>query len=150
MWREILPVVTRHIMAQRRAAQPPFNKKLVDSYYAAWNTLDTDNPSRFYAKDANLVFFDIMPLKYRGWSEYKRGVDKHFFSKISGGKLTHNNDLKITRRGDTAWISLTFKLTFIFKSGEEAQMDCRHTAIWECRRGRWLIVHEHVSTPPPQ
>ena len=50
------------------------NKKLVESYYAAWNTLNTDNPARFYAKDANIVFFDVAPLKYKGWAEYKRGV----------------------------------------------------------------------------
>jgi hypothetical protein len=34
-------------------------------------TLNTDNPS-FYAKDANLVFFDVMPFKYNGWAEYKK------------------------------------------------------------------------------
>jgi len=136
-------------MAQRKVEPPPFNKKLIESYYAAWNTLKTESPARFYAKEASLPFFDIMPLKYRGWSEYEAGVEKFFFSKISGGKLLHNNDLKITRRGETAWISLTFKLAFTFKTGESVEMDCRHTAIWECRRGRWLIVHEHVSTPAP-
>src|SRR5919109_4296475 len=83
------------------------NKKLVQRYYAAWNTLNTDDPAQFYAKDASLVFFDVVPLKYRGWAEYKKGVDKAFFGKISAGKLTPNNDLKITRRGNVAWMTLT-------------------------------------------
>jgi hypothetical protein len=74
------------------------NKKLVERYYAAWNTLNTDNPSQFYAKDAGLVFFDVAPFQYKGWSEYKKGVQEALFDKISAGKLTPNNDLKITRR----------------------------------------------------
>ena len=125
------------------------NKKLIAGYYAAWNTLKTDNPASFYAKDADLVFFDVVPLKYNGWAEYKKGVEKAFFDNISAGKLTPNNDLKITRRGDVAWMSLTFHLSFTLKTGEAMNLDCRHTAIWMRRRGKWLIVHEHVSAPIP-
>lgn len=123
------------------------NKKLVASYYEAWNTLNTDNPARFYAKDASMVFFDVAPLKYKGWAEYKRGVQKSIFDQTSAGKLTPNDDLKITRRGDVAWMTLTFHLSLAMKNGAAMELDCRHTAIWEKRRGKWLIVHEHVSTP---
>jgi ketosteroid isomerase-like protein len=125
------------------------NKKLIDRYYAAWNTLNTDSPASFYAKDANIVFFDVAPLKYNGWAEYKRGVQKSIFNQISAGKLTPNDDLKITRRGDVAWMTLTFHLSFILKAGHTMEMDCRHTAIWLKRRGKWLIVHEHISAPLP-
>jgi ketosteroid isomerase-like protein len=123
------------------------NKKLIERYYAAWNTLDTDNPACFYAKDAKRVFFDVMPLKYNGWAEYKEGVQKVFFDRISAGKLTPNDDLKITRRGHVAWMTLTFHLSFTLKTGAAMEIDCRHSAIWENRRGKWLIVHEHISAP---
>jgi len=125
------------------------NKKLVERYYAAWNSLNTEAPASFDAKDADLVFFDVMPLKYRGWREYQKGVQKIFFDKISAGKLTPNNDLKITRRGDVAWMTLTFRLSFTLKSRETSKMVCRHSAIWVRRRGQWLIVHEHISAPLP-
>ena len=124
-------------------------KKLVERYYAAWNTLNTGNPASFYAKDASLVFFDVVPLKYKGWDEYKQGVQKAFFDKISAGKLTPNDDLKITTRGGVAWITLTFHLSFTLKTGEAMELDCRHTAIWVKRGGKWLIVHEHISAPLP-
>lgn len=124
-------------------------KELIDRYYAAWNTLNTENPSVFYAKDANLVFFDVIPFKYKGWAEYKKGVQKNFFDQISSGKLTPNDDLKITRRGDVAWMTLTFHLSLTLKTGAVMEMDCRHSAIWENRRGKWLIVHEHISAPLP-
>jgi len=35
------------------------------------------------------------------------------------------------------------------KIGTAMEIDCRHTAIWEKLRGKWLIVHEHVSAPIP-
>ena len=130
-----------------KASTVELNKKLVASYYAAWNTLNTDNPARFYAKDANMVFFDVAPLKYKNWAEYKRGVQTSIFDQISTGKLTPNDDLKIKHRGDVAWMTLTFHLSLAMKTGAAMELDCRHTAIWEKRRGKWLIVHEHVSTP---
>ena len=130
-----------------KKSQAELNKKLVASYYAAWNTLNTDNPARFYAKDANLVFFDVAPLKYKNWTAYKRGVQRDLFDQMSAGKLTPNDDVKITRRGDVAWMTLTFHLSLTMKTGAAMELDCRHTAIWARRRGKWLIVHEHVSTP---
>ena len=130
-----------------KKAGAELNKKLVQSYYAAWNTLNTDNPASFYAKDANIVFFDVAPLKYNGWAEYKNGVQKSIFDQISAGQLTPNDDLRITRRGDVAWMTLTFHLSLNMKTGGAMELDCRHTAIWAKRRGKWLIVHEHVSAP---
>ena len=122
-------------------------KRLIERYYAAWNTLNADSASRFYAKDSGLVFYDNAPLKYNGWDEYRNGVTIGFFEKISTGKLTPYNDLKVSRRGNIVWTTLTFHLSATFKTGTPLEIDCRHTAIWERRGHNWLIVHEHVSVP---
>jgi len=135
-------------LASKSAPEAEF-KALIDQYYAAWSTMNPDNPARFYAKDADLVFYDIAPMKYTGWGEYKEGVVKNFFSAITSGKLTPNDDLKVTRRGNLAWTTVTFHLSAKPKAGGEMEIDGRHTAIWEKRGGRWLIVHEHVSAPLP-
>jgi ketosteroid isomerase-like protein len=124
-------------------------KKLIDGYYAAWSSLNPDNAAKFYAKDADLVFFDIAPLKYNNWSEYKVGVMKAFIDQVSSGKLTPNDDLKVNRRGNVVWTSLTFHLSAKPKAGGAMELECRHTAIWEKRGGKWLIVHEHISAPLP-
>jgi len=125
-------------------------RKLIEGYYADWSKLNTDAPSKYYAKDADLIFFDIAPMKYSGWKEYSEGVQKYFFATASSAKLTPNmNDLKITRRGDVAWTTLTFHLSVTPKAGGAMELEARHTAIWERRGGRWLIVHEHVSAPLP-
>ena len=59
-------------LAQKKGADD-FND-LIKRYYAAWSTLNPDNASFLYAKDADLVFFDIAPLKYSGGVERDPGA----------------------------------------------------------------------------
>ena len=122
-------------------------KQLIHDYYDAWNTGKPDNAARFYAKDPGLVFFDLAPLKYTGWDEYKQGVQKNLFDNMTEGKLTPSDDLKVTRHGSIAWTTLTFHYALKMKEGKSYDGDGRHTAIWEKRGGKWLIVHEQLSTP---
>jgi hypothetical protein len=35
------------------------------------------------------------------------------------------------------------------KTKQAMKIDCRHSAVWVRRRGKWLIVHEHISAPLP-
>src|SRR5689334_4636417 len=81
-------------------------KALIDQYYAAWSTLNPDNAAKLYAKDADLVFYDIAPLKYNNWAEYKEGVKKAFTETMSSGKLTPKDDLKVTQRGNVVWTTV--------------------------------------------
>jgi uncharacterized protein (TIGR02246 family) len=134
--------------AVKQAPEAEF-KALIDRYYAAWSAMDVEKAGEFYAKDADLIFFDIAPLQYKGWTQYKEGVKKAFFDNITSGKLTPNNNLKVSRHGDTAWTVVTFHLSATPKAGGSMEIDARHTAIWEKRGGKWLIVHEHVSAPLP-
>ncbi len=124
-------------------------KALIDQYYTAWSTLNPDKAAKYYAKDADIVFYDVAPLKYNSWAEYKAGVIKAFTETMSSGKLTPMDDLKVTQRGNIVWTTLTFHLSAKPKAGGAMELDCRHTAIWEKRGGKWLIVHEHVSAPLP-
>ena len=125
-------------------------KAMIAQYYTAWSTLDPDKAAKYYAKDADIVFYDVAPLKYNSWAEYRAGVIKAFTETMSSGKLTPNDDLKITHRGSIVWTTVTFHLSAKPKAGGAMELDCRHTAIWEKRGGKWLIVHEHVSAPLPE
>jgi ketosteroid isomerase-like protein len=124
-------------------------KAMIAQYYTAWSTLDPDKAAKYYAKDADIVFYDVAPLKYNSWAEYKAGVIKAFTETMSSGKLTPNDDLKVSQRGNIVWTTVTFHLSAKPKAGGSMEVDCRHTAIWEKRGGKWLIVHEHVSAPLP-
>jgi Ketosteroid isomerase homolog len=119
---------------------------IIKDYYAAWNTLDLDQPARYYAKDADLVFYDIAPLKYNGWQEYRKGVE-NLLKSYKSLKLVPNNDLKVGRAGKVAWTTLTFHLIGTTNDGKTSDLESRHTAIWQKLHGQWLIVHEHVSVP---
>lgn len=121
-------------------------KTLIERYFAAWSSLNPDNAAPLYAKNPDLVFYDIAPLKYTGWAEYDKGV-RNVLGGFESLKLTPNSDLKVTRRGNVAWTTVTFHLSAKQKGGGQMEMDGRHTAIWEKRGGKWLIVHEHFSAP---
>jgi hypothetical protein len=69
--------------AQQKASDDAKFRKLTDDYCAAWSTGNADAPAKFYAKDANLVFYDIAPFQYHGWKEYHDGVQKEFFNNMS-------------------------------------------------------------------
>lgn len=122
-------------------------KDLIRQYYAAWSSGSPENPARLYAKDSNLVFYDVAPLKYIGWDEYKQGVQKNLFDNMVSATLTPKDDLVVTRRGNVAWTTVTGHLSAKMKDGKGLEADTRQTAIWEKRGGKWLIVHEHVSVP---
>jgi len=120
---------------------------LVKGYYTAWNTLNPDNPAKFYAKDADLVFFDIAPLKYANWQEYSDTFKKTVGPGFTSLVLTPANDVKVTRKGNIALVTLTFHLAAKQKDGQALEFDGRHTMVWEKRGAQWLIIHEHVSKP---
>ena len=142
------PAQTSKARPTRSRGEREFTR-LIQRYYDAWNTLDAEKAGEFYAKDADLVFYDIAPFEYHGWTEYKAGVKKTFFEKMTSGKLTPNHDLRVARRGDVAWTTVTFHLSAVLKAGGTMEIEARHTAIWVKRGGRWLIVHEHLSVPLP-
>ena len=121
-------------------------KALIEQYYAAWNTGDPEKASPLYAKDANLIFYDIAPLKYKGWAEYDSGV-RNVLGTFASAKFVPQQDLNVTRHGSVAWTTVTWHLSGKKKNGESVDMDGRQTAIWENRSGKWLIVHEHFSAP---
>lgn len=121
---------------------------LIKRYYTAWSTLNPDNAAPLYAKDADLVFYDIAPLKFSGgWQEYSDSFKKNMAPVFSSLTLTPNNDLKVTRSGNLAINTLTFHLSAKQKDGTPVEFDARHTIVWEKRGGQWLIIHEHVSKP---
>ncbi len=121
---------------------------LIKQYYTAWSTLDPDQAAPLYAKDADLVFFDIAPLQYtHGWKEYRDNFKTNVAPTFSSLKIAPNDDMKVIRKGDVALVALTFHAAIKPKEGDPMELDGRHTLFWERRGGKWLIVHEHISKP---
>jgi len=112
---------------------------------AAWSTLDPGKAAPFYAKEPGLVFFDIAPVKYTGWSEYEEGTRKVFADFTSMTAKVMNPAAHV--QGKSAWTTAEVLMTPTMKDGTPMPLQVRHTAIWEKRGKDWMVVHEHVSTP---
>jgi ketosteroid isomerase-like protein len=133
--------------AGQKATDDSTFRKLVDDYCAAWSSGNVDNAAKFYAQDTGLVFYDIAPFSYRGWAEYRVGVQKEFLDNASSATLTAGKDLKVTRHGNVAWANVPMHLTDKTKDGKTIELDIRYTGIWEKHGAKWLLVHEHLSAP---
>jgi ketosteroid isomerase-like protein len=133
--------------AQQKATEEATFRKLLDSYCAAWSSGNPDNAAKFYAKEDGLVFYDLAPFSYHGWKEYRVGVQKQFFDNASAAKLTAGKDLKVSRRGNIAWMTVPMHISLTTKDGKTSETEVRYTGIWEKRGAAWLLVHEHLSVP---
>jgi len=129
-----------------RAAQAPDLAPLVAKYWQAWEK-GPDAAAPLYAKDPGLVFYDLEPVKYTGWTQYKTGVGPNILAKFQTVKFTVNDDVKTTVHGNVGWTTATVRGDGALKGGAPVHVVIRHTAIWEKRGADWLIVHEHVSVP---
>jgi ketosteroid isomerase-like protein len=133
--------------AQQKATDEAAFRKLIDSYCAAWSSGNPDNAAKYYAQEEDVVFYDVAPFSYHNWKEYRAGVQKEFFDNLSSAKLTAGKDLKVSRRGTIAWMTVPMHLSTTGKDGKSDEYDLRYTGIWEKRGPKWLLVHEHISAP---
>jgi ketosteroid isomerase-like protein len=127
-------------------------KARMQALFEAWSALDPAKAAPFYAKDADLDFYDIAPLKYHSWAEYADGV-KTQFAPFSSAKFTVGDDVRTRQVGNTAWGTATWHGDLLKKDGSKLALDGRYTCVWEKRGSEWLLVHEHMSVPlgpPPQ
>jgi ketosteroid isomerase-like protein len=122
-------------------------RALVPKIVAAWGTMDISKVAPYYAGDADLAYFDIVPLKYNNWKEYSEGAQKYLFepNRSIGAKL--NDDFAVHRRGTLAWATFTLAIDLVSKEGASSHLNARWTMVLEKRSNGWVVVHEHVSLP---
>lgn len=122
-------------------------RTLVPKILASWETMDISKIEQNYAADADFAYFDLAPMKYNNWSEYRVGVQKAFFEPNSSIQMRLNDDLRVHRRGSLAWATFTFGADIVSKPGASSHLQGRWTMVLEKRATRWVVVHEHVSAP---
>lgn len=121
-------------------------RQRMDQVWARWCAKDAKGASAFYVKDPDAVFFDVAPLKYKGWAEYERGVPAVFDAyQTLNAKV--NDDAVVHQQGSWAWATATLTNDSVLKDGKPDKVPLRWTSIWQKRGKDWLIVHEHVSVP---
>lgn len=136
------------LATQSRAQQSEKElRTLVPKIVAAWGTLDISKVEPYYAADADFAYFDLAPMKYNNWAEYRVGVQKALFDPNTSIKLKVNDDLGVHSRGSLAWATFTFGADITNKQGAASHLDGRWTMVLEKRAKGWIVVHEHVSAP---
>lgn len=129
------------------AAEREEFKLMAYRLWTGWDSLDPSKVASFYSKDPNNVYFDISPLKFKGWAEYADVAGKSLAG-AQGAKWSPNgDDFNVIKNGNLAVTTLTMNLLFTDKAGVTSKMQVRDTDVWEKQAGKWLIVHEHVSVP---
>jgi len=127
------------------------DKAYLQSIWDGWTAADLDKQGQFYAQGTGHLFFDVAPLKYDSWDDYKAGVAP---SLKDAPKVTYtiSDDIQIHPEGKITWVDGTLEMSGATPQGKQS-IPLRWTAVLEQQGGRWVIVHEHVSAPaeaPPQ
>src|SRR3954464_11510845 len=112
----------------------------------AWSAMDPDAAAKYYAKDADLVFFDLTPLQYKGWDDYYLGTKK-LFANYQSISIRLNEDASVHFKGDLAYATATWNVLGTLADNTQQKLDLRWTVVLERRNSDWLVVHEHVSAP---
>jgi ketosteroid isomerase-like protein len=109
---------------------------------------DREAVSPLYRQDDSFTAYDLAPPTggYIGWDAYAAGWYR-IMNKYSHFRFLYNDDLRVFRKGDVAWASVSFRVTGRSAGGEAFDKDGRVTLVWARENGKWLIVHEHVSSP---
>jgi ketosteroid isomerase-like protein len=134
-------------LAQKEKASKATDfQALTKQLFAAYEKLDVAAVAPFFAKEPELVFYDVAPMKFTGWAEYEATL-RGLLVRYNSLKITAKDDFRATQRGNVAWGTATIHISGQQKSGNALELDGRYTVIWEKRGKQWLIVHEHYSVP---
>lgn len=125
---------------------------LLARYCRLWNAAaQSDDPtvaSPLYAKDDGLVFYGFGQTEYHGWRSYGRGIKSALLDNAMSLKITPGRDLRVTEKDHVAWTTSSLHVRVTWNSGRRQDFNAQQTAVWESRDGHWVIVHEHISSPP--
>ncbi len=121
-------------------------RKLYGPWAAAFDARDADAIMKFYAPGETLLVFDVVPpLQYVGADAYRKDWQDFF-----GGYKTVKvevEQLGVVSNGKLAFTHSIQRVTGTDLHGKPVDVTLRVTDGLKKIKGKWLIVHEHVSAP---
>jgi uncharacterized protein (TIGR02246 family) len=121
-------------------------RECIETWARALRAKDIDALTAHYAPD--IVTFDLMPLQSLGVDAYRRNFEA-WFASVRGPIDYEIRDLRITASGDGAFCHYVGHVKSTRTTGEHTDYRVRVTMGLQQKDGRWLVTHEHVSTPFP-
>jgi uncharacterized protein (TIGR02246 family) len=122
-------------------------RALEDRFVAAFKAKDVDAIMKAYAPGQTLVVFDVVPPRQYVGAEAYRKDWQNFFGSFEGPISVELTDLDIGADRNLAYSHSIQRVTGTDKQGKKLDLTVRVTDVYQKVRGRWLIIHEHVSVP---
>ena len=122
-------------------------RALEERFVAALKTKDLDAIMKVYAPDQTLVVFDVVPPRqYVGAAAYRKDWQT-FLDSFAGPVTVELTDLDVAADRNLAYSHSIQRVAGTDKQGKKLDLTVRVTDVYKKARGRWLIIHEHVSVP---
>ena len=120
-------------------------RELIEDWADAVRAKNIDRIMSHYAPDI-LAFDAISQLQFKGADAYRRHWEA-CFSMCQGPTIFEIHDLGITVGDGMAFGHALNRCGGTGEDGEEKVCWMRMTTCYRKINGRWMIVHEHFSTP---
>jgi len=122
-------------------------KALEERFVAAFKAKDVEAIMRVYVPDQKLFVFDVVPPRqYVGAAAYRKDWQT-FLGSFDGPITVELTDLDVGADRNLAYSHSIQRVTGTDKQGKKLDMTLRVTDVYQRIRGRWLVIHEHVSVP---
>ena len=114
---------------------------------AAVSAKDIDGIMEYYVPDESLLVFDALPPRQfvgaaahrKNWESFLAAYPSTVHAEVSGLKTDTEGNLSVGHG--------IFRITGPYKDGSTSDITVRFTDVFRKIKGKWLVVHEHVSWP---
>jgi uncharacterized protein (TIGR02246 family) len=122
-------------------------RALEERFVAAFKAKDVDAIMKVYAPDQTLVVFDVVPPRqYVGAAAYRKDWQT-FLDSFEGPITVELTDLDVGADRNLAYSHSIQRVAGTDKQGKKLDLTVRVTDVYKKDRGRWILIHEHVSVP---
>jgi len=122
-------------------------RALNQRFHDAFKAKDVHAIMSVYVPDESLVVFDVIPPRqYVGAKAYRKDFED-FIAAFPGPMEYEITDLSITASGAIGYSHRIDNLVLTDKEGKQVHLAVRVTDVYRKSKGKWLIIHEHVSVP---
>ena len=122
-------------------------QQLLDRWETAFEAKNIDGVMAVYAPGDAVVAFDVVPpLEKHGRDAYRKNYED-FFSMYDGPIDVEFREVTIVAGSDVAFVHCLEKFSGTIKGGPKSEVWLRVTSGLRKIKGKWLIVHDHVSAP---
>jgi len=133
--------------ASARADDRAEIRALEERFVAAMKAKDLDAIMKVYAPGQTLFVFDVIPPRQYVRAAAYRKDWQTFLDTFEGPITVELTDLDVAADRNLAFSHSIQRVAGTDKQGKKLDLTVRVTDVYKKARGRWLIIHEHVSVP---